>query len=53
MKTLVERTRELASADSAVIELAEGEWMLYRARSGTAALRLQEVGTGAVSRSSP
>ena len=37
MNTLVERTRELTSADGAVIELAEGEWMVYRAASGTAA----------------
>jgi PAS domain S-box-containing protein len=37
MNTLVERTRELAGADGAVIELAEGEWMVYRAGSGTAA----------------
>jgi PAS domain S-box-containing protein len=37
MNTLVERTRELTGADGAVIELAEGEWMVYRAASGTAA----------------
>jgi PAS domain S-box-containing protein len=37
MNTLVERTRELTDADGAVIELAEGEWMVYRAGSGTAA----------------
>jgi PAS domain S-box-containing protein len=37
MNTLVERTRELTGADGAVIELAEGEWMVYRAGSGTAA----------------
>jgi GAF domain-containing protein len=37
MNTLVERMRELADADGAVIELAEGEWMVYRAGSGTAA----------------
>jgi PAS domain S-box-containing protein len=37
MNTLVERTRELTGADGAVIELAEGDWMVYRAASGTAA----------------
>ena len=37
MNTLVERTRELTGADGAVIEIAEGEWMVYRAASGTAA----------------
>jgi signal transduction histidine kinase/HPt (histidine-containing phosphotransfer) domain-containing protein/ActR/RegA family two-component response regulator len=37
MNTLVERTRELTGADGAVIELAEGDWMVYRAGSGTAA----------------
>jgi PAS domain S-box-containing protein len=37
MNTLVERARELAGADGAVIELAEGDWMVYRAGSGTAA----------------
>jgi PAS domain S-box-containing protein len=37
MNTVVERTRELAGADGAVIELAEGDWMVYRAGSGTAA----------------
>lgn len=37
MNTLVERTRELAGADGAVIELAEDDWMVYRAGSGTAA----------------
>jgi signal transduction histidine kinase/response regulator RpfG family c-di-GMP phosphodiesterase len=37
MNTLVERARELTGADGAVIELAEGEWMVYRAASGTAA----------------
>jgi PAS domain S-box-containing protein len=37
MNTLVERTRELAGADGAVIELADNDWMVYRAASGTAA----------------
>jgi PAS domain S-box-containing protein len=37
MKTLVERARELTGADGAVIELADGDWMVYRAASGTAA----------------
>jgi PAS domain S-box-containing protein len=37
MNTLIERTRELTGADGAVIELAEGDWMVYRAGSGTAA----------------
>jgi PAS domain S-box-containing protein len=37
MNTLVERARELTGADGAVIELAEGDWMVYRAGSGTAA----------------
>jgi signal transduction histidine kinase len=40
MSTLVERTRELTGADGAVIELAKGEWMVYRAASGTAAARV-------------
>lgn len=37
MNTICERTRELTGADGGVIELAEGEWMVYRAGSGTAA----------------
>jgi PAS domain S-box-containing protein len=37
LNTVVERARELTGADGAVIELAEGEWMVYRAASGTAA----------------
>jgi signal transduction histidine kinase/HPt (histidine-containing phosphotransfer) domain-containing protein len=37
MNTLVERAYELTGADGAVIELAEGDWMVYRAASGTAA----------------
>jgi transcriptional regulator with GAF, ATPase, and Fis domain len=37
MNTLVERARELTGADGAVIELAEGDWMVCKAASGTAA----------------
>jgi signal transduction histidine kinase/DNA-binding NarL/FixJ family response regulator/HPt (histidine-containing phosphotransfer) domain-containing protein len=42
MNTLVERARELTGADGAVIELAEGDWMVYRAGSGTAAKHVGE-----------
>jgi signal transduction histidine kinase/DNA-binding NarL/FixJ family response regulator len=37
MNTICERTHELTGADGGVIELAEGDWMVYRAASGTAA----------------
>jgi PAS domain S-box-containing protein len=42
MNTLVDRARELTDADGAVIELAEGDWMVYRAASGTAATHVGE-----------
>lgn len=40
MDVIVERTRELTGADAAVIELLDGEQMVYRAACGTAAEHL-------------